>query len=429
MTILVSASGVSKTPRSSTGGVLEDDFSAENRGYHLDPTMALWPKVQPPWRPSTRTGLATLCVKPSLGLRNPTALKVGYHLPLAPALGFCSQNQEVRMRRLLPVPAVNPGVAQATQAQVVSVKAGDEVQADFLMQRSKTVEIAGHVVGRGGPANNAWVNLKLAGVDDYGFERQTRTDEKGRFELKGVPPGSYVIFVFQRDEENGPFEPHGQQKVEVSGVNIDSIVISVGRGTSLQGRVTVDGANSPRLERIAIDLSNVDVDEQLGAQGRAKKDGTFEIKSVSDGNYAVTVWGLESNWFVKSVRIGGDDILEKGLQLEKGSAGRTIEVVISSASAQLDGSVSDDDTPVAGAHVRVVPEPETPYNRFRVHSLRTDQTGRFSFVGLAPGTYRVLARHGGAAGSSALKSEPHVVTLSERDHKTMQLTMVKSETE
>jgi len=326
-------------------------------------------------------------------------------------------------------PAYYPGVAQATQAQVVSVKAGDEVQADFLMQRSKTVEIAGHVVGRGGPANNAWVNLKLAGVDDYGFERQTRTDEKGRFELKGVPPGSYVIFVFQRDEENGPFEPHGQQKVEVSGVNIDSIVISVGRGTSLQGRVTVDGANSPRLERIAIDLSNVDDDEQLGAQGRAKKDGTFEIKSVSDGNYAVTVWGLENNWFVKSVRIGGDDILEKGLQLEKGSAGRTIEVVISSASAQLDGSVSDDDTPVAGAHVRVVPEPETPYNRFRVHSLRTDQTGRFSFVGLAPGTYRVLARHGGSAGSGALKSEPQVVTLSERDHKTMQLTMVKSETE
>jgi hypothetical protein len=106
VTILVRASGVSKTPRSSTGGVLEDDFSAENRGYHLNPTMAVWPKVQPPWRPSNRTGLATLCVEPSLGLRSPTALKVGYHLRLAPALGFCSQNQEVRMRRLLPVPAV-----------------------------------------------------------------------------------------------------------------------------------------------------------------------------------------------------------------------------------------------------------------------------------------------------------------------------------
>jgi hypothetical protein len=86
---------------------------------------------------------------------------------------------------------------------------------------------------------------------------------------------------------------------------------------------------------------------------------------VSDVLFRMTASGVVTGrmTFVKSVRIGGDDILEKGLQLAKGSAGRTIEVVISSASAQLDGSVSDDDPPVAGAHVRVVPEPETPYNR------------------------------------------------------------------
>jgi hypothetical protein len=126
------------------------------------------------------------------------------------------------------------------------------------------------------------------------------------------------------------------------------------------------------------------------------------------------------------VRLGGDDLLEKGLQLGKGIAGRTIEVVVSSASAQLDGSVRDDDTAVAGARVRVVPDPETPYNRFRVRSLKTDQTGHFSFIGLVPGTYRVLARYGASTGSGVLRSEPQIVTLSERDHKTMQLTMVES---
>ncbi len=325
-------------------------------------------------------------------------------------------------------PTYYPGVAQVSQAQVVSVKAGDEVQADVFMQRTKTVDIAGHVIGRDGPASGAWVSLKLAG-DDYGLDRQTTSDEKGRFELKGIPPGSYVISVYQREEGNDVYESRGQQRVEVSGANIDSIVISVGGGTSFQGRVTLDGASSPKLDRIGIVLSNVDDDEQSRGSARVKKDGTFQIKSVSDGSYAVTVWGLESNWFVKSVRIGGDDILEKGLQLEKGSAGRTIEVVISSASAQLDGSVSDDNTAVAGAHVRVVPDPETPYNSFRVRSLRTDQTGHFSFVGLAPGTYRVLAKYGGSAGSGARKSEAQTVTLSERDHKTIQLTMVKPEVE
>ena len=41
---------------------------------------------------------------------------------------------------------------QVGQAQVVSAKSGDEVQADFSMQRTKTVEVAGQVIGPGGPA-------------------------------------------------------------------------------------------------------------------------------------------------------------------------------------------------------------------------------------------------------------------------------------
>jgi hypothetical protein len=152
---------------------------------------------------------------------------------------------------------------------VVSIKAGDEVQADILMQRTKMVEIAGHVIGREGPASGAWVSLKLGG-DDYGLDRQATTDDKGRFEMKGIPPGGYFIFVYQRDEGNSVYQPRGQQKLEVSGENIDSIIISLGGGTSFQGRVTVEGASSTRLDGIGIVLSNVDDDEQLGGPGRIK---------------------------------------------------------------------------------------------------------------------------------------------------------------
>ncbi len=71
--------------------------------------------------------------------------------------------------------------------------------------------------------------------------------------------------------------------------------------------------------------------------------------------------------------------------------------------------------------------PETPYNRFLAHSIRTDQTGHFSFIGLAPGKYSVLAKYGSSAEGGALKSEPQIVTLSERDHKTIQLAVVKAQ--
>jgi hypothetical protein len=215
----------------------------------------------------------------------------------------------------------------------------------------------------------------------------------------------------------------------VSGESIDSITIALSGGLSLQGRVTVAGAGSPALDRISVALSGIGEDEQLFGIGRVKKDGTFEVSSVNNGNYAIAVEGLDNNWYVKSARLGGDEILEKGLQLEKGRSGGRLEVVVSSASAQLEGSVSDHDGSVIGAHVRIAPDPETPYNRSHLHSVRTDQSGHFFLAGLAPGTYRVLAKYSASPGSGTLRSDPQIVTLSEHDYKTVQLTIVKPQAE
>jgi hypothetical protein len=37
-------------------------------------------------------------------------------------------------------------------------------------------------------------------MDDSGVDRQDTTNEKGTFRIKGVPPGSYIIAAYQRDE-------------------------------------------------------------------------------------------------------------------------------------------------------------------------------------------------------------------------------------
>ena len=142
--------------------------------------------------------------------------------------------------------------------------------------------------------------------------------------------------------------------------------------------------------------------------------------------------GLEHDWYVKSVRLGADDILEKGLQVEKGASGGRLEIVVSSASAQVEGSVNDGSQAMIGVHVLITPEPETSYNRFRSRSAKTDQVGHFSITGLAPGEsgeYCVFARCPAPPGSGSLKSDPQLVTLSERAHKTVQLVIVKPQAE
>jgi Carboxypeptidase regulatory-like domain len=320
--------------------------------------------------------------------------------------------------------AYYPGVPQASQAQVILVKPGDEAQADVFMQRARTAEIAGHVIGRDGPARKAWVELEQSGVDDIGIERQDTSDEKGAFRIKGVPPGSYTIAVLE-EEEAGFYESRGKQKLEVNGENIDSLIISPSAGASFEGRVTVAGAGPPALDQLNVEFYGVAEDEQLFGNGRVKKDGTFEIKSISVGNYSANITGLENDWYVKSMRLGSDEILEKGLQVEKGGPGGRLEVVIASGSAQLEGSVKDPDGAAMGARVRIVPEPETVYNRLRAHSVNADQSGHFTMRGLVPGKYRLRAKYSASSDSGPLRSDPQIVTLSEREHKTIELTLVK----
>ena len=322
-------------------------------------------------------------------------------------------------------PAYYPGVSQATQAQLISLKPGEEAQADISMRRVKTVEVSGHVMDRNGPAKEALVRLEEPQTNSFGIGRDDTTDEKGSFRLKGVPPGSYVLVVYQRRDREEVYEPGARLKVEVNGDNIDSLTISLGLGVAIRGRVLVAGPNSKALDRIRVDLQSVDDDHQFGGFARVRKDGTFEIPGVHDGNYAVHVWGLEDIWYVKSMRLGAEDILTEGLQLEKGDSGGTLEVTLSSASAQLEGTVSDDDGAVIGAKVRMVPDPETPYNRFRSRSTRTDQAGHFLLAGLPPGKYRVFARSPISSEGSSYQSEPKSVTFSESDRKTLSVKLVK----
>jgi hypothetical protein len=62
---------------------------------------------------------------------------------------------------------------------------------------------------------------------------------------------------------------------------------------------------------------------------------TFEVKSVPDGNYTLSVWGLEHEACVKSIRFGSDDVFEKGMRVESGSSSVKLDVGISSEGAQL----------------------------------------------------------------------------------------------
>ena len=325
-------------------------------------------------------------------------------------------------------PLYHPGVLQPDQAQLVPLHAGDEMQVDFSMQRMKSVEISGRVIASGGgPATRASVSLDQPGADDFGFDISDQTDENGRFRLKGVFPGTYTIRAYLRGED-GAYTSRARQKIEVGNKDIDSITVLVGRGVNIRGRITVAGLGPIDFGRIRLGLGPASGNDDIGAWCSVKKDGTFELQNVEDGNYFFQIFGIEQGWYVKSVRLGSDDVLAQGILVEKGAIVGNLEVTISSPGAQLDGFVTDRDGPVMGAHVHIAGDPETPYNRLRSETLTTDQTGHFVINRIAPGKYRVIADSPPPAdGSPIPTSDPQAVSIAEHDHQTLQITIVPPE--
>lgn len=170
------------------------------------------------------------------------------------------------------VPLYYPGVVGFDEAQSIAVRAGEEMEADFNMRHVLSAEVSGKVIGPDGrPTSHAMVSLEASGVEEDSFgDFSSSTNENGEFTLKNVPPGSYLLSANQYDDQK-LWKAH--QKIEVGERKIDSIVLALGRGSALSGRVTFTGrGNPPSADRVFLTLSPAtDSDDTAGAWAMVKK--------------------------------------------------------------------------------------------------------------------------------------------------------------
>jgi len=232
-------------------------------------------------------------------------------------------------------PIYYPGVLQLDQAQTITISAGEEAQADFSMRKTKMVEVAGRVIGPdGGPASRAYVRLSQTSVDDWGGELSASVDNSGEFSIRGVPPGSYFISA-QMHEKDKHYST--RQKLEVGEAKIDSLMLSLGGGATIHGRMrTASGGPLPSRRGNAA-LQPVKEDESGGfGWAEINKDGTFEFNGVADGGYTLRAY-VEQGWFVKSAHLGSEDVLQNGVQVEGGALKGSLDIVVSDEGAQIAG--------------------------------------------------------------------------------------------
>jgi hypothetical protein len=117
-------------------------------------------------------------------------------------------------------------------------------------------------------------------------------------------------------------------------------------------------------------------------------EGKFAIRSLKYSRHKILVEGLDSQHYVKEIRLNGVPSPDGFVTLSPGAANQ-LEIVIDDKAGAITGTVMDGDKPVAGALARVFTQ--VPQSVDGQLSVLADKDGRFQFAGLAPGEYRVVA--------------------------------------
>ena len=117
---------------------------------------------------------------------------------------------------------------------------------------------------------------------------------------------------------------------------------------------------------------------------------SFALKDVFDGTYRLGVIGQSKDCYVKSIRYGSTDVLEGGFTVFRGTQA-SLEVTISSRGSRVQGVVTDQDNlPVTGVWVVLVPD-EAHRDQSRLYQkAATDQYGHYLLRGIAPGDYKIF---------------------------------------
>jgi hypothetical protein len=302
-----------------------------------------------------------------------------------------------------------PGTYDARQASALTLKAGDEMPVNFTLVPARTYRIRGIVTGV--TADQKPVVELLSKAGDAYRANANEIGSDGQFEVRGVPPGSYVL---RAGAGTGTQLLSVHQDVSVVAADVEGIKLTPLPSFTLSGRLHSDGGASVDLTQYVVNLRLAELPEDhgffmsqdfFGTNASVDRLGNFESKDVNPGTYIVQVYGGggQGSYYLKSVTLGGRDIAT-GFTA---SGPATLDLMVSSKGGMVEGTVVDkekdgdtnhasadqvnNDHPVANATVVAVPEEKYRKlpDRFGIGS--TDQHGRFAIRGLAPGSYTLYA--------------------------------------
>lgn len=329
-----------------------------------------------------------------------------------------------------------PNTTNPEAASQIEVAAGAQIHGiDMTLVRIHTVRIKGHASVGGTARRN--IDLMLA-PRDSGFSvfrpmLGRSVDPKGNFEIRGVAPGSYYLTATYF-EDNQRYS--ARMPVDVGNSNIEGLEINFRPPAEMSGRVVVEDNGDLKGAGLGVNLlPRMNQPMMGGAGGQVKDDLTFKLNNLGPDPYDVMVYGLPEGFYLKSVRLGSEDVTETGADFTRGVPAAEMVIVINPHGGQVEGTVqnSQGENAVA-ATVTLIPDEKHRSLNWLYKTANTDQNGHFTINGVRPGDYRIYAWEDIEPGAfqdpdyiKPHESAGQSLSIKESDHGKVELTAIPAE--
>jgi hypothetical protein len=189
--------------------------------------------------------------------------------------------------------------------------------------------------------------------------------------------------------------------ISVGGEDVTGVTLMGTKGTSLRGQVVVQpaaAATGIKPTDVSVNAMAKNPDAPMVFMGgemrdRLDDDWTFELKAVLSP-ILIRTFRVPSGYSLKAVLLNGADVTDTGVAFKPGEPVTGLQVVLSTTSSGVAGSVTDDNgKPVVDYAAIVFSEDPSKWGYMSRHvtMARPDQQGGFQAKNLPPGRYLAVA--------------------------------------
>lgn len=292
-------------------------------------------------------------------------------------------------------PLYYPGVSDVDAASPVPLSEGAELaDMDFHLHKVRAITIRGRLVSPIDRLSSSQVQVVLAhnenGVASYIDRLAGVVDTNtGRFEIRGVSPGSYFIVASQLFS-NQPLG--GRVPIEISPANAqEQVAVPLSPAFDMTGVVEVEGAPRGNMPNVIVRLLPSE-GLALGPQPWSKvaSDGSIRLSGVTPGVWKVMLDSLPEDLWVKAESFAGNEVPAGELTVNESTRGQ-LRIVLAGNGAQISGTVTVDSQPSRATVVLVPAAPELRAFHQFYRVTNASEHGTFTIKGVRPGSYKLFA--------------------------------------